>query len=291
VYFFILTGGQRAASRRSDVGRRADTVANIVLIMAALIHIGVHMTDMSTCTNGCQINIVHHVLRENDSSFQPMAARRDTLSDVDFYGSTFNFVHGATFNFVHSSTFNNVGGNQHNIVQYYPTEQEFILAQLRPADRSDFYVSPCMPGTRRSVVDAIFKWLDDTEAPNILWLSGSPGVGKSAVASTVSELVTTRLVSSFFCRRDHTVLCDPAAIWRTVAYDFAQLDSVFAGRLIRNLKAGVDPTRPDVMLHFERLIKEPLMESWKKSGKSDVPGMSVRICNRKALMNSCECGA
>jgi hypothetical protein len=201
-----------------------------------------------------------------------MTERRGTFSDVDFPGSTFNIVHG--------SIFNNVGRDQYNYFQTYPTEQELILAQLRPADRSNFYVSPCMPGTRRSVVGAIFKWLDDTEAPNILWLSGSPGVGKSAIASSmVSELVTTRLVSSFFCRQNHTVLCDPAAIWRTVAYDFAQSDSVFAGRLIQNLKAGVDPTRPDVMLHFERLIKEPLMESWKKSGKSDVPGMSARIWN------------
>jgi hypothetical protein len=209
-----------------------------------------------------------------------MAVRRDTLSDLDFFGSTFN-IRGSAVNIVHSNIFNNLGGDQYNIVQLenYPIEQELILAQLRPVDRSDFYVSPCMPGTRRSVVDAIFKWLDDTEAPNILWLSGSPGVGKSAVASTVSELVTTRLVSSFFCRQNHTVLCDPAAIWRSVAYDFAQLDSVFAWRLIQNMKAGVDPTRPDVMLHFERLIKEPLMESWKKSGKSDVPGMSARIWN------------
>ena len=43
----------------------------------------------------------------------------------------------------------------------------------------------CMPGTREDVLTLIKSWLDDLNGPNIFWLSGSPGSGKTTIASTV----------------------------------------------------------------------------------------------------------
>jgi len=43
-------------------------------------------------------------------------------------------------------------------------------------------MSPRMPGTRQWLVDEIYRWLDDQQAPNILWLGGTPGSGKSTIA-------------------------------------------------------------------------------------------------------------
>ena len=42
-----------------------------------------------------------------------------------------------------------------------------------------------MPGNCVDVLKDIQGWLCDLNMPNILWLSGSPGSGKTTIASTV----------------------------------------------------------------------------------------------------------
>src|ERR1700722_8069438 len=165
------------------------------------------------------------------------------------------------------SQVNYVGRDQYNTNTYNTivTDQGTVLGTLKPVDRSGYYVPPCMRGTRQWLVESIHRWLDDQQAPNILWLSGSPGSGKSTIASTlVSQLREMgRLGSSFFFKRGDIALSDPAALWRTVAFDLAQKDSFFAERLVENLKEGrVDPTRAEIESHFEYLIQDPLTESW-----------------------------
>src|SRR3984957_11986164 len=173
------------------------------------------------------------------------------------------------------SQVNNVGRDQYNIVnnvcgdQYnIATNQETVLSTLRPVDRSGYYVLPCMQGTRQWLIDSIHRWLNDQLAPNnILWLSGSPGSGKSTIAFTlVSQLGEMGwLGSSFFFKRGDIALSDPVALWRPVAFDLARKDSFFAERLIENLNEGrVDPARADIAKHFKYLIEDPLAVSLEK---------------------------
>jgi len=168
------------------------------------------------------------------------------------------------------SQFNNVGGDQYNVVNNQL--EETALSTLRPVDRLGYYVPPCMQGTRQWLVDSIHHWLNNQLAPNILWLSGSPGSGKSTIASTlVSQLGEMGwLGSSFFFKRGDIALSDPAALWRTVAFDVAQKDSFFAEKLIENLKEGrVDPTRADIATHFKYLIEDPFTVSLEKRQATD----------------------
>jgi hypothetical protein len=92
----------------------------------------------------------------------------------------------------------------------------------------------------------------------------------------VSELAEMgRLGSSFFFKRGDAALSDPAAVWRTVAFDLAQVDPVFAERLVVNLKERkVDLSRADIESHFKYTIEDPLMESWRRysEGESDRRG-------------------
>src|ERR1700722_3003860 len=167
------------------------------------------------------------------------------------------------------SQFNDVGRDQYNIHTNVTnlTNPETVLDTLKPIDRSGYYVPPCMEGTRQWLVDSIHRWLDDQQAPNILWLSGSPGSGKSTIASTlVSDLSEMGLLgSSFFFKRGDIARSDPAALWRTVAFDLAQNDSFFAERLIQTLKERrVDPTRADIKSHFKYLVEDPLTVSLAK---------------------------
>jgi hypothetical protein len=129
-----------------------------------------------------------------------------------------------------------------------------------------------MRGTRKWLVDSIHCRLDDQLAPNILWLSGSPGSGRSTIASTlVSQLGEMGwLGSSFFFKRGDIALSDLAILWRTVAFDLAQKDSFFTERLIENLKERrVDPARADIATHFKYLIEDPLAVSLAKRQATD----------------------
>jgi ABC-type iron transport system FetAB ATPase subunit len=183
-------------------------------------------------------------------------------------------------NFNHSNL-TSIGQNQYNThtgnvtltnITYAREERDSALAALKPVDRSCYYVTPCSPGTRHWLIEKINEWLGDEEAMNILLLTGSPGAGKSTIASTlVSNLAESgRLGGQFFCKRDNLTLSNPATIWRTTAFDLAQRNNVFAGRVIENLKAGrVDLSRADIESHFKYLIEDPLMECLKENMRTD----------------------
>jgi hypothetical protein len=163
-----------------------------------------------------------------------------------------------------NNVFNDIAGNStvYNFSQS-PGEEK-VLAVLKPVDveRRGYNVPGCMEGTRKGVFGEIDVWLNDFGTPNVLWISGSPGSGKSAVASSlVTELTRRRrLASHFFCNRDHASLGDPAVLWRTVASDLARFSSDVKARLLEFLKK-TNFRDGDILLHFHCLIVEPLTKN------------------------------
>ena len=73
----------------------------------------------------------------------------------------------------------------------------------------------CMPGTLEDVLTCIKTWLYDLNEPNIFWLSGSPGSGKTTIASTVVADFHCFSGQFFFCR-DEAELRDPDNLWRRI---------------------------------------------------------------------------
>jgi hypothetical protein len=171
---------------------------------------------------------------------------------------------------VRNSVLNDIAGN-YNVYNFtHSQEEEKVLAALNPAvvERRGYDVPGCMEGTRKGVFEEIDVWLNNFGAPNILWISGSPGSGKSAVASSlVSELTKRRrLASHFFCKRDHTRLGDPTVIWRTVASDLARFNPGVKASLLELLKE-TDFRATDILLHFHCLIMEPLTKNSNRSSE------------------------
>ena len=200
-----------------------------------------------------------------------------------------------------NSTFNDVGRDQYYVTyNSRMSESREILASLKPVDRGGYYVPPCMNGTRQDVFEEIDRWLDDVDAPNVLWLSGCPGAGKSAIAASLVSKLTERrrLGSRFFLKRGDITLSDPASVWRTVAWDLADFDPVFASNLVAVLKARkVNPGIPDIALHFKYLIGEPLSKSYEQSLSHSIPVIVIdaideshsegpQITQRKAFMDT-----
>jgi hypothetical protein len=81
-----------------------------------------------------------------------------------------------------------------------------------------------MKETRQDILSQVNTWMTDLHAPNILWIKGYPGVGKSAIASTlVSQLrECNRLGSSFFFQRAKASDMTTRSLWRKVGVDIAR---------------------------------------------------------------------
>jgi hypothetical protein len=121
-----------------------------------------------------------------------------------------------------------------------------------------------MEGTRRDILERIDTWAVDFDAPNILWLKGHPGVGKSAISASVVERLgaAKRLGSRFFFQRQAAASMTTSALWRTVAYDLARQYPTMRKHLLAALKE--DETIPaivDAEKLFRRLIEQPILAS------------------------------
>ena len=124
-----------------------------------------------------------------------------------------------------------------------------------------------MPGTCVDVLRDIQGWLCDLNMPNILWLSGSPGSGKTTIASTVVADFES-FSGQFFFHRDQAEFCDPDNLWRHLALDLA-LGNTELGKLISKAletqKANIRGL--DISMQFEHLIVKPVQELFQTTGK------------------------
>ncbi|KIM24764.1 hypothetical protein M408DRAFT_49255, partial [Serendipita vermifera MAFF 305830] len=140
-----------------------------------------------------------------------------------------------------------------------------IIAKLKPKNlEHESQTGMCMEGTRQGILQEIRRWTTDLEAPNILWINGYPGVGKSAIASTIVEELrsSNRLGSSFFFQRERASAMTANALWRTVAHDLSRRYSGIRKHLVTalNINDGL-PATLNVDTLFRELIYEPLTKS------------------------------
>ncbi|KAF8869801.1 hypothetical protein BD779DRAFT_1401325, partial [Infundibulicybe gibba] len=130
----------------------------------------------------------------------------------------------------------------------------------------------CMPGTRRDILDTVTAWLQNPDARNILWVSGSPGAGKSAVAASVVDRLKAQgeLGSFYVFKQGNATLADPVAVWRTIVHDLVHVPFPskhdhfhveFRRRILTLLQGSTfDAGSRDVEAQFEALIQEPMKD-------------------------------
>ncbi|KDR84334.1 hypothetical protein GALMADRAFT_133661 [Galerina marginata CBS 339.88] len=85
---------------------------------------------------------------------------------------------------------------------------------------------PCDPGTRKQVLAEIMKWVEDISdsSPCLFWLSGDPGVGKSAVTASIAQECKHRgiLWAQFFINRNDASTTDPQLYFPTIVKQMSQ---------------------------------------------------------------------
>jgi Cdc6-like AAA superfamily ATPase len=124
--------------------------------------------------------------------------------------------------------------------------------------------SGCFPGTRKTLLDQISTWFnqDNSRAPQIFWLSGLGGTGKTALSHTVCEKlhVNGQLGASFFLSRDEADRRRVASIIPTLAFQLASVNSAYRRKLCDFLKEHPDAPSRAQQYQLRELLLHPLKE-------------------------------
>ena len=124
----------------------------------------------------------------------------------------------------------------------------------------------------------VINWANETssESPNIYWLFGQAGSGKSTIAYTIArrfELApddadTITLAGNFFCSRQFEETRASKCIIRTIVYHLARICPSFANTLL-----GGSKTIDSVMVNrnVKVQLQDLLVKPWLESRRADTP--------------------
>ena len=147
----------------------------------------------------------------------------------------------------------------------------------------------CLENTRTDILETILAWVPDRaptddmagpatssarEKPNIFWLSGLAGTGKTTIAYTVAQQCHIQgiLGASFFCSRSIADCNDPSKIILTIAYQLGLFYKPLRDRVAEVLRNDPSLLYSSVSRQFEELIVKPL-----ESLRGDFPSCVVVI--------------
>jgi hypothetical protein len=117
----------------------------------------------------------------------------------------------------------------------------------------------CLSGTRTNVLSKVITWFDDRSAPNVLWLCGAPGTGKTTISwSLIAELKRQQRLAGvfFFGQREYT----PFKLWPTVAYQMASFHPAIEAEIHDAIATRTNDTlgSDDVNSTYQKLVSDPL---------------------------------
>ena len=115
--------------------------------------------------------------------------------------------------------------------------------------------APCMKGTRIAILQRIE--INKVGEHNVIWIRGSPGVGKSALAASISTQLTDqgRRVISFRFDSTESTRITTEALWRVVACDLARWYPSLRQHLAKGIEGHISS---DIDRLFKLLIETPL---------------------------------
>ena len=116
---------------------------------------------------------------------------------------------------------------------------------------------PCMEGTRLGILQQIETEIKRTDGHNVIWIRGPPGVGKSALAASITTQLQNqkRHVTWFRFDRTESTTITTNALWRTVARDLARWYPSIRQQLVQG---NTELSSSNIDRLFETLVEEPL---------------------------------
>ena len=127
----------------------------------------------------------------------------------------------------------------------------------------------CMDDTHASRLKEIEEWIQDKNQPNLLFLEGDAGSGKSTIATTIAERyrLKKQLGCFMFFSRGKS---DPDSVIRTMAHKLASLNQTIAENLDDALRNYGEITSATLGSQFKILLHEPIQSSAKNESNDPV---------------------
>ena len=135
----------------------------------------------------------------------------------------------------------------------YEGGQQYLRSHLRPLDfAGDIEGHVARFVGRQELQKRLRAWLDDPAASQVLWLTGSPGLGKSAIAARLAH-GWAEIDAMHFCRMGIQDTNDPASAILSIAYQLSQRLDTYRARLSR-LELEREAQKPDPGTLFNTLL-------------------------------------
>ncbi|KAJ7442785.1 hypothetical protein B0H11DRAFT_1748847 [Mycena galericulata] len=132
----------------------------------------------------------------------------------------------------------------------------------------------CHPGTRTTMLEELRSWSTDTSTQSsVLWLHGSAGIGKSAIAQMFAGDCERQgpLGASFFIRRGHPRRGRWNGLITSIAYQLAHAVSGFLLPLQQAVEHDKLVIGRALSVQFQRLLVEPIRQI------SSLPSMPIVV--------------
>jgi NACHT domain len=151
-------------------------------------------------------------------------------------------------------------------VNFHSDIQDLHLSKLPRAATAGWECidsEECLQGTRTSVLEGIEAWIHTNGGPQVYWLNGLAGTGKSTLAKSVARLAADQglLGASFFCSRDEADRSDGGLIIPTLAIQLSDTDPRFREELVAEIKGrrNIGYALPSEQL--QKLVINPLKKT------------------------------
>jgi len=106
-----------------------------------------------------------------------------------------------------------------------------------------FLCKACMEGTWQTILQEIEDAVNKVDGHNIIWIRGSPGVGKSALVASISTWLQDqgRRVIPFCFDRTKSTKITTEALWHVVACDLARWYPALRQHLAKGIEVWGQP--------------------------------------------------
>jgi hypothetical protein len=146
----------------------------------------------------------------------------------------------------------------------HPDNQRFageisqLEQYLKPLDCTADIVSRVQKFTGREwLVDELNQWREGDRQSRVFWLSGGPGVGKSAVAAWLAHSNRAQVIAAQFCRYNSPERREPTRVIRSIAFQLATRLPDYRRHLMYQPEiADLDRKNPAEL--FDYLLANPL---------------------------------
>jgi len=118
---------------------------------------------------------------------------------------------------------------------------------------------------RRVLEQRLREWLDEPNSAQVLWLTGPPGLGKSAIAAWLAHR-WAEAGAMHFCQAGNLDKADPVRAVLSIAYQLSQHLDLYRARL-SNLELERESLKNDARTLFDTLLVGPLAKQYPEPDK------------------------